>query len=118
MSREKKTDNAETEKNEGLFSDVVKKVISVGVGAAFMTEDVVKKYINDLPISKDMASGLLNSAKGAKEDFVRSIQEELKKQFSKVDPKNLVEEMLEKYDVEVSATFRFKKKKDDNSTSE
>ena len=99
----------ETEdKTDGIFADVVKKALSVGIGAAFMTEDVVKKYINDLPIPKDMASGLLQQAKGAKEEFLQSIQEEVRKRFDKIDPKKLVDEIVKKYDIEVNATFRFK----------
>lgn len=107
-SNEKNNNQESEEKADGLFADVVKKALSVGIGAAFMTEDVVKKYINDLPIPKDMASGLLQQAKGAKEEFLQSIQEEVRKRFDKIDPKKLVDEIVKKYDIEVNATFRFK----------
>lgn len=97
-------------KGEGLFGDVMKKVLSVGMGAAFMTEDVVKKYVNDLPIPKDMANGLMQNAKGVKEDFLKSIQEEVRKHLARVDPKKLADELASKYDIQINATVRFKRK--------
>lgn len=33
---------------------IIKKVVSVGVGAAFMTEESVKKILEDLPLPKEI----------------------------------------------------------------
>lgn len=98
------------DKDSGI-GDVIKKVVSIGVGAAFMTEDAVKSLLSDLPLPKDIVSGLVQNAKSAKEDFSKSIREELKGHLSKVDPKALVSEIIENYDVEVTAKFKFTKKK-------
>ena len=105
MSSEKK------EKESGL-GDVIKKVVSIGVGAAFMTEDTVKNLLSDLPLPKDIVNGLVQNAKSAKEDFSNSVREEIGQHLSKVDPKKLLEEVLSDYDIEVNAKFSFKKKKD------
>lgn len=108
---------SEKEKNEkssdGIFGETIKKVLSVGVGAAFMTEDVVKKYLNDLPLPKDMVQGLLQNARSAKEDFLSTIQDEVRNKLSKVDPKKLLEEVLENYDIDVQAKVKFTKKEQD-----
>lgn len=98
------------EKDKGL-TDVIKKVVSIGVGAAFMTEDAVKKVLGDLPLPKEIVSGLLKNAQSVKEDFVQSVRSELSEHLSKVDPKKLLEEVLENYDIDVQAKVKFTKKK-------
>ena len=97
------------EDKEGL-ADVVKKVISIGVGAAFMTEEAVRSVVKDLPLPKEIVTGLIDNAKGARTDFTAGIQEEVRKHLSKVDPRQMAEDILDNYDIEVKATFSFKKK--------
>ncbi len=99
-------------KKESPLGDIIKKVVSVGVGAAFMTEESVKKVLEDLPLPKDIVTGLVQNAKGAKEDFTKGIREELKNYLSKVDASKIATDILDKYDVEVEAKFRFKKKEE------
>lgn len=99
-----------SEKKDSAIGDMIKKVVSVGVGAAFMTEESVKKILEDLPLPKDIISGLVQNAKGAKEDFTNGIREELRTYLSKVDASKIVTDVLDKYDVEVEAKFKFKKK--------
>ncbi|EQC51404.1 hypothetical protein [Bacteriovorax sp. DB6_IX] len=102
---------SEDKKDSGL-GDVIKKVVSIGVGAAFMTEESVKNILGDLPLPKDIVNGLLQNAKNSKEEFITSMKEEVGNHLSKVDPKKLLEEVLQEYDVEVNAKFSFKKKEE------
>ncbi|MFG1498752.1 hypothetical protein ABMA70_00995 [Halobacteriovorax sp. XZX-3] len=104
MSESKKTD-----KSDGILGDTIKKVVSIGIGAAFMTEESVKKVLDDLPLPKDIVSGLMTNAKKTKEDFVISVREELRSYLKNVDPKTIVESILEDYEVTVS--FKKKEKK-------
>lgn len=103
---------SDKDKKEKPLGDIIKKVVSVGVGAAFMTEESVKKILEDLPLPKDIITGLVQNAKGAKEDFTNGIREELRTYLSKVDASKIATDILDRYDVEVEAKFRFKKKKD------
>jgi polyhydroxyalkanoate synthesis regulator phasin len=96
---------------DSSLSDIVKRVVSIGVGAAFMTEDAVRSVLKDVPLPKEIASGLLQNAKGAKEDFIQGIREEVSTHLAKVDPKKLMEEVLSDYDIEVQAKLSFTKKK-------
>lgn len=101
-----------SEKKDSPIGEIIKKVVSVGVGAAFMTEESVKKILEDLPLPKDIISGLVQNAKGAKEDFTKGIREEVGMHLSKIDMTKIASEILEKYDIEVEAKFKFKKKVD------
>ena len=63
-----------------------------------------------MPLPKDIISGLVQNAKGAKEDFTNGIREELRDYLSKLDATKIATDILDKYDVEVEAKFKFKKK--------
>lgn len=104
-----------SEKKDSPIGDIFKKVLSVGVGAAFMTEESVKKVLEDLPLPKDIISGLVQNAKGAKEDFSKGIREELRNHLAKLDATKVVSDLLDKYDVEVESKFKFKKKSESKS---
>lgn len=98
------------DEKEGRISETVKKIISVGVGAAFMTEDAVKGVLQDLPISKDILSGLVQNAKSTKEEFVNSLRDEVRSYLKNLDASVLLDNILERYDIDVQTTVKFKKK--------
>lgn len=105
-----------SEEKENLkISDLAKKVISVGVGAAFMTEEAVKSTLADLSLPKDVLSGLISQAKEGKKDFVDNIKSEFKSYLNKVDLTKEIDKVLEKYDIEVNAKLSFKRKDDESS---
>lgn len=101
---------SEKDSKSSPIEGMIKKIVSVGVGAAFMTEESVKKIMEDLPLPKEILTGLVQNAKGAKEDFTNGIREEIRNYLSKVDASKLASDILDKYDVEVEAKFKFKKK--------
>ena len=104
---------SEKENKNSPLDGIIKKVVSVGVGAAFMTEESVKKILEDLPLPKEILSGLVQNAKGAKEDFTNGIREELRNYLAKVDASKIAMDILDRYDVEVEAKFKFKKKNEE-----
>lgn len=95
------------EKDKKNITDIFKKVVNTGISAAFMTEDTVKNLIQDLPLPKEMAQGLLANAKQTKEEFVGSVKNELKSYLDKIDISKEVDRVLEKYDIEVNAKVKF-----------
>jgi len=102
--------NSEKEKEkdrEHKISDLLKKAISVGVGAAFITEDAVKNLLQDLPLPKDILNGLLQNAKQTKKDLVYEIKQELGQYLKKIDLKKMAIEVLQHYDLEVKANISF-----------
>lgn len=102
-------ENESGPEREGI-GDIIKRIVSVGVGSAFMTDDSVKNLLHDLPLPKDIVNGLLQNARQAKTDFLETVREEVKNQVGRVDPSRLVDDLVERYDIEVSAKVRFKRK--------
>jgi hypothetical protein len=99
------------EKEKKHITDIFKKVVSTGISAAFMTEDAVKNLIQDLPLPKEMAQGLLQNAKQTKEEFVGSVKNELKSYLNKIDLTKEIDRVLDNYDLDIKANIKFNKKK-------
>lgn len=100
----------EQNKKESSLQDIIKRVVGVGVGAAFMTEESVRNILNDLPLPKDIVTGLVQNARGAKEDFTKSLREEFSKYLKGLDHETIIDYIVENYEIEAKTTFNFKKK--------
>lgn len=98
---------AKDHKSEGKITDIIKKVVSVGVGASFMSDETVKSFLHDLPLGKEIINGLISNAKKTKTEFISGMREEVSGYLKRVNPKELVSEVLENYDMEVNAKISF-----------
>jgi hypothetical protein len=110
---DKKNDNSDSK-----ISETIKKIVSTGIGAAFMTEESIRSILSDIQLPKDIIAGLVQNANSAKEDFLKSVREEVKNQIIKVDPKHLIDELVKDYDIEVNAKISFTKKKKQEESPE
>lgn len=96
---------------DGKIGDLLKKVLTTGVTAAFMTEETVRALLKDAPLPKDIVGGLVENAKNTKTEFVAGVKNELKSYLDKIDLTKEIDKIIEKYDFEVKATISLKKKK-------
>lgn len=96
---------------DGKVEGILKKVISTGVTAAFMTEESVRALLKDVPLPKDIVGSLVENAKNTKTEFVSGVKNELKSYLDKIDVSKEIDKIVEKYDFEVKATISLKKKK-------
>ncbi|MDB9786807.1 hypothetical protein OAB57_01765 [Bacteriovoracaceae bacterium] len=99
--------NKETE--EATVGDLLKKIVSTGLGAASVTEDIVKGMLNELP-AKDLVDKIFVNAKTTKEDIVGTIKSAVSEYFKMIDVSKEIEKVLDNYDVDVTANIRFTKK--------
>jgi hypothetical protein len=103
---------------DGKVEGILKKVLTTGVTAAFMTEESVRALLKDVPLPKDIVGGLVENAKNTKTEFVAGVKNELKTYLDKIDISKEIDEIVEKYDFEVKATISLKKKKKTKSEEE
>jgi hypothetical protein len=103
---------------DGKISDLLKKVLTTGVTAAFMTEESVRALLKDVPLPKDIVGGLVENAKNTKTEFVSSVKNELKTYLDKIDLSREIDKIVEKYDFEIKATISLKKKKKSKNEEE
>lgn len=96
---------------DGKIGDLLKKVLTTGVTAAFMTEESVRALLKDVPLPKDIVGGLVENAKNTKTEFVAGVKNELKNYLDKIDLTKEIDKIVEKYDFQINATISLKKKK-------
>lgn len=77
-------------------SELVKRVLTVGIGAIFLTEESLRNLFSEFKLPKELLSGLLESAGKTKRDFLQSFSKEIVGRLTdKVDPKVLLQSVLE-----------------------
>lgn len=96
---------------DGKVEGLLKKVLTTGVTAAFMTEESIRAVLKDVPLPKDIVGGLVENAKSTKTEFVAGVKNELKSYLNKIDLSKEIDKVLEKYDFEIKATISLKRKK-------
>ena len=65
--------------------DIFKKIISAGIGAAFMTEESIRSYLGELKLPKDVVGMLLQGAQKSKDDLMDRVGNEVIKIIQKID---------------------------------
>ncbi|MGB0453561.1 MAG: hypothetical protein ACPGJV_07580 [Bacteriovoracaceae bacterium] len=98
------------DKDKASWSETLKKIVSVGASAAFLTEDAIKNMLGDTPLSKDIISGFIQNAKNSKEEFLKSVKDEIVKNLKTVDPKRLMDDVLKDYEITINAKVSFEPK--------
>lgn len=98
------------DKEDPSVSEIIKRIVSTGIGAAFLTEETVKSMLKDLPIPKQVITGLIQNAKVSKEEFVTSIKNEFKKYLKGIDISKEIENIFDKYEIEVNAKLNFNRR--------
>lgn len=92
-------------------TDFVKKVLTVGMGTLFLTEESLKGLVSEFKLPKELLGGILESANKTRREFLGNLSQELIQRVSeKVDARELVKEVLDKNEIEISMKISFKPK--------
>lgn len=84
-------------------TDFVKRILSVGVGTIFLTEESLKGLVGELKLPKELLGGILESANRTRKEFLQNLSTDLiGKVTEKMDPRALLEEILSRNEIEVS----------------
>ena len=67
------------------LGDTLKKVITAGIGAAFMTEESIRNYLSELKLPKEALNLVLQSAAKSKEELVTKVGNEIIKVVNRID---------------------------------
>ena len=98
--------------------ELVKKLLTVGVGAIFLTEESLRGLVSDIKIPKELLGGILDSANKTKNDFLQKLSGEILDRLKdKVDPKALIEEILARHEIDLHITMNFRPKHGKRGTS-
>jgi hypothetical protein len=102
------------EKIGARAGDLLKKAITVGLGAAFLTEESIRSIVGELKLPKELVTNLLSQAKETRSEFIGKFSQELLERFqSKISPVELVNEVLRRNDIELSIKIKVTPKASD-----
>jgi hypothetical protein len=102
--------NDEDDSNSPKWSEMVRKVMSVGLGAAFMTEESVRNALSGMNLPKDVLNTILSQANRSKEEFLNRIGNETIKLISKIDFVKEASRFVEEHKFRISAEIEVVKK--------
>lgn len=89
-----KSDRPHSEDREGQeaelprWSEMIKKVMSVGLGAAFMTEESIRTYLGEVP--KEVVSNIIQNANKSKEELLNRVGNEVIRLIQKIEDRKSV----------------------------
>lgn len=92
--------------------ELMKKILTVGVGTFFLTEESLRTLISDFKLPKELLAGVVESAHRTKDEFLKTLSKEMMSQvIERVDPVALVQELLTKNEVELKIRLNLKPRK-------
>lgn len=98
------------------WGEMLKKVMSVGLGAAFMTEESVRSALSGLNLPKEVLTSILHGANRSKEEFLNKVGNETIKLMSKIDFVKEASRFVEEHKFRINAEIEVVKKT--NGTAE
>lgn len=110
MADNDEKDDNKDEKSGSLIGEAVKKMFTVGVSAAFMTEESIRTYLSDLKLPKEALKSVLDSAQRSKEDLMGKVSNEMIKMVQKIDFAKEFTKFAETHKFKISAEIEIKKK--------
>lgn len=91
-------------------TEALKKLFTVGMGAAFMTEDAIRTYLSELKLPKEVLNILLQGAKKSKEELMNRVGNEVVAIIRKIDFVQEASRFVENHKFKVSAEIEVVKK--------
>lgn len=92
-------------------ADMMKKVLTLGVGTIFLTEESLRGMVNDFKLPKELIGGILDSAAKTKDEFLKNLSKDVMSKISdKLDPKALIDEFFARNDIDIHMKVSFSSK--------
>jgi hypothetical protein len=111
MAKDKKDEHENEEheqEREPRWSEMLKRMMSVGLGAAFMTEDMIRTYLGELP--KEVVSNMIQSANKSKSDLLDRVGNEVIRIVQKIDFVKEASRFVEEHKFKITAEVDVVKK--------
>jgi hypothetical protein len=92
------------------LGDTIRKLLTAGISAAFMTEESIRAYLSELKLPKDMVTLLLQSASKSKDELMNRVGREVIGIISKIDFVKEASRFVEEHKFRVNAEIEVIKK--------
>jgi len=112
-----KVDEGKIEDGKSLLSEALKKVFTVGVSAAFLTEESIRGYLGEMKLPKEVLHVLLQSASKSKDEITQRMSKELVAMIQKIDLVKEFSKFAETHKFKISAEVEILKKESSDKSS-
>ncbi len=91
----------------GLPRDLTRKIITLGLGAYFLTEDTVRRYVKDAKIPRDVGKLITQNASKGKEELYGFVARELSGFLKQMDLQQELDRFLGSHKIRINAEVEF-----------
>ena len=109
-SSKKEIEEGKSEDGKSLLSEALKKVFTVGVSAAFLTEESIRNYLGEMKLPKEVLQVLLQSASKSKDEITQRMSKEVVAMIQKIDLVKEFSKFAETHKFKISAEVEILKK--------
>jgi hypothetical protein len=92
---------------ESWVPELVKKAVAAGMGAVFTTEESIRRLTKEMPMPKEVAGYLVNTASSTKDELFRVVAREIREFLVSVNLSEEVAKMLTTLSLEIKTEIRF-----------
>lgn len=114
MENNNDSKDAQTEAEKARLTDTLKKLVTAGLGAAFMTEESIRSYVSELKLPKDVMQLLLQGANKSKQELMNRVSNEVIKIINRIDFVDEASRFVEEHKFRVSAEIEVIRKTTDD----
>ena len=97
------TEDEASESSGPRVSDTIKKLMTAGISAAFMTEESIRGFVSDLKLPKETLNILLQGASKSKDELMNRVSREVIHIISKIDFVKEASRFVEEHKFKISA---------------
>lgn len=98
------------EKGGISVGDTLKKLLTAGVSAAFMTEESIRSFVSEMKLPKETLNLLLAGASKSKEELTNRVSREIINIISKIDFVKEASRFVEEHKFKISAEIEVLRK--------
>lgn len=113
MDENKKNNEESQDADIPKLAELVRKIMTAGLGAAFMTEEAIRSQLGEVKLPKDVINTILQGANKSKEELVHRIGNETMRLISKIDIVKEVARFAETHKFKIQAEVEILKKDKD-----
>jgi hypothetical protein len=110
--------DGDTEAEKARFiPESVKRILSMGLGAAFLTEETLRSVLGDVKLPKDVLGKVLEGANRSKEEIIERVGDEMVSIIKKIDFVKEASRFVEDHKFKISAEIEVTKKTGESNTT-
>jgi hypothetical protein len=87
--------------------NLTRKILTLGLGAYFLTEDTVRRYVKDAKLPRDVARGIVQNATKGKDELYGFVARELSGFLKQMDLQAELDRFMSTHKVRISAEIEF-----------